>query len=616
MLSFLVGFFLFTPSVIHIDTLTSSKDIAIHSFLTEKKALTISEDFQVVTTNEISMLITSAEGLKHATTILGYDRLNEIINFELEVIDPISKKSVQKVKLKDMSDFSAYSTMSIFDDNRYKRYEVKSGKFPIQVNIITQVKSKTNFFLPNWVPVHHYNQKVVSSTFEVDYPTTHGLRVKELNLLGRKAEEELGGRTRMIWVENDLPVQEPDLNDEEDHRLLLAPIKFGLENYVGTMDDWSGLASFLTQLNQNRNDLSVDFKALIREMTASAGSTYEKIDILYSYLQRNYRYVSIQLGIGGWQSMKTADVVKYAYGDCKALTFLMQSMLAEVGIASNYTLVFAGQDEDDIKVDFPSNQFNHVILQAMDGDQPVWLECTSNSLPAGYLGDFTKNRHVLVTSNDGGYLTRTPDYKSMDWNTARSRTRIEIDSQGNAKINTNQSYQGNPAGDLIYLKTQLDTREQRDYFNKNSAVSGLIIENLTFELDKKDSIPLAQVSYEGVIQRFTQNTSKRVILRPFIDKISKNILDMGVVYSVDDYVITLAESLQPEFEMQNLVFEEKGIQIQLMHLFEGNELTVTREISYTAQEELNEEAKSELIKKINLNLSKTYVFIKPTGSEK
>jgi hypothetical protein len=616
MLSFLVGFFLLIPSVVHTDTLTSSKDIAIHSFLTEKKGLTISEDFQVITTNDVSMLITSAEGLKHATTILGYDRLNEIISFELEVIDPISKKSIQKVKLKDMSDFSAYSTMSIFDDNRYKRYEVKSGKFPIQVNIKTEVKSKTNFFLPNWVPVHHYNQKVVSSTFEVDYPTTHGLRVKELNLLGEKIEEELGGRTRMSWVENDLPIQEPDLNDEEDHRLLLAPIKFGLENYVGTMDDWSGLASFLTQLNQNRNDLSADFKALIREMTASAESTYEKIDILYSYLQRNYRYVSIQLGIGGWQSMKTADVVKYAYGDCKALTFLMQSMLAEVGIASNYTLVFAGQDEDDIEVDFPSNQFNHVILQAMDGDHPVWLECTSNSLPAGYLGGFTKNRHVLVTSNGGGYLTRTPDYKSMDWNTARSRTRIEIDSQGNAKINTNQSYQGNPAGDLIYLKTQLDTRQQRDYFNKNSAVSGLIIENLTFELDKKDSIPLAEVSYEGVIQRFTQNTSKRVILRPFIDKISKNILDMGAVYAVDDYVITLAEPLQPEFEMQNLVFEEKGIQIQLTHLFEGNELTVTREINYTAQEELDEEAQSELIKKINLNLNNTYVFIKPTGSEK
>jgi hypothetical protein len=514
-----------------------------------------------------------------------------------------------------MSDFAAYSTMSIFDDNRYKRYDVKSGKFPIQVNIKTAVISKTNFFLPNWIPVHHYNQKVVSSTFEIDYPTAHGLRSKEVNLLGEKTQEDMGGRTRMKWTENDLPIQEPDLKDEEDHRLLLAPIKFGLENYVGTMDDWSGLATFLTQLNQNRNDLSPDFKALVLEMTANAGSTFEKIDILYSYLQRNYRYVSIQLGIGGWQSMKTADVVKYAYGDCKALTFLMQSMLAEVGVDSHYTLVFAGSDADDIEDDFPSNQFNHVILQAMDGDQPVWLECTSNSLPAGYLGDFTKNRHVLVTSNGGGYLTKTPDYKSVDWNTARSQTRIEIDAQGNAKIKTNQSYQGNPASELIYLKAQLDNRQQRDYFNKNAAVSGLIIENLTFELDKKDSIPLAEVSYEGVIQRFTQNTSKRVILRAFMDKMSNRILDMGSLYSVDEYVITLGESMQPEFEMQNQVFEENGFQILLTHSFEGNELTVKREINYIAQEDLDEDAKSELIKKINTSISKSYIFIKPTLSE-
>jgi hypothetical protein len=419
----------------------------------------------------------------------------------------------------------------------------------------------------------------------------------------------------MSWIENDLPIQEPDLKDEEDHRLLLAPIKFGLENYVGTMDDWSGLATFLTQLNQNRNDLSVDFKELILDMTANAGSTLEKIDILYGYLQQNYRYVSIQLGIGGWQSMKTADVVKYAYGDCKALTFLMQSMLAEVGVESHYTLVFAGSDADDIEDDFPSNQFNHVILKAMDGGQPVWLECTSNSLPAGYLGTFTKNRHVLVTSKDGGYLTKTPDYKSLDWNTARSQTRIEIDAQGNAKIKTNQSYQGNAAGDLIYLKTQLDTRQQRDYFNKNATVSGLIITNLTFELDKKDSIPLAEVSYEGVIQKFTQNTSKRVILRPFMDKISNSIFDTGSLYSVDDYVIKLAESMQPEFEMQNQVFEENGFQILLTHSFEENELTVKREIKYIAEKELDEDAKSELIKKINLSINKPYIFIKPILSE-
>lgn len=78
--------------------------------------------------------------------------------------------------------------MSIFDDTHYKLYELRSGKFPIQVIIKTETKAKTNFFLPTWIPVHHYNKKVVSSTLEIEFPTAQGLRFKEVNLLGEKRE--------------------------------------------------------------------------------------------------------------------------------------------------------------------------------------------------------------------------------------------------------------------------------------------------------------------------------------------------------------------------------------------------------------------------------------------
>jgi hypothetical protein len=73
--------------------------------------------------------------------------------------------------------------------------------------------------------------------------------------------------------------------------------------------------------------------------------------------------------------------------------------------------------------------------------------------------------------------------------------------------------------------------------------------------------------------------------------------------------------MQPEFEMQNQVFEENGFQILLTHSFEENELTVKREIKYIAEKELDEDAKSELIKKINLSINKPYIFIKPILSE-
>jgi hypothetical protein len=614
MVSLLLGVLLFFfPNFLQ-DTLKIDRDIHVHSFLTESQKLTISEDFQVTHIKELNLVINSSEGLNHATTILQYDRLSEIISFELEVIDPVSRKVIQKAKLKDMGDFAAYSMMSIFDDNRYKLYELRSGKFPIQVIIKTETKAKTNFFLPTWIPVHHYNQKVVSSTLEIEFPTTQGLRFKELNLLGEKNGRVTEGKSIRTWVEKDLPIQERDLKEEDDHRLLLAPVNFGLENFAGTMDTWSGLGSFLSQLNQNRNDLSPEFKKEIQLMTANAERNFEKIEILYEYLQRNYRYVSIQLGIGGWQSMKTADVVKYAYGDCKALTFLMQSMLAEVGIPANYTLVYAGEKEDDIEVDFPSNQFNHVILQAFDGDQPVWLECTSNSLPAGYLGDFTKNRHVLVANDTGGYLTKTPDYLGQEWNTASTKSTILIDAQGNASIESSIAYQGNPAGDLIQLKSQMDSRQQRDYFNRNSPVSGLIIEDFSFELDRKDSIPVAAVSYQGFIQKFTQNTAKRLILKPFFDKISLGSQEMESLYIKDEYQIKLVEPMELEFELADQLFDEKGLSVSLKSVLEGTELRVEREVRFVAGEEMDKDAKSELIRKANATFNKPYIFIKPTNT--
>jgi hypothetical protein len=78
------------------------RDIHVYSCLTELQKLTISEDFQLTHIKEVNLVINSSEVLNHATTILQYDRLSEIISFELEVIDPVSWKVIQKAKLKDM----------------------------------------------------------------------------------------------------------------------------------------------------------------------------------------------------------------------------------------------------------------------------------------------------------------------------------------------------------------------------------------------------------------------------------------------------------------------------------------------------------------------------------
>ncbi|MDR7128544.1 hypothetical protein J2X69_000876 [Algoriphagus sp. 4150] len=576
----------------------------------------ISDSYEVVHKIERQFTILSPEGLAHAHTSVFYNKLNEIKTVEIEITDPVSGKTLQKAKTKDMTDAAIYSRSSIFDDNRHKYFEVKSSKFPVQVNVKIETKSSTNFQLSSWIPVHRYNQKVAKSTLTVVYPENIGLRYKALNLLGEKSEKTTGSSIEITWVETDLPVQTPELKKEDDHKLILAPVNFAVGNYVGKMEDWSGLAAWQYKLNEGRKSLSPDFETKIKGMVDNAGSDYEKIQILYEYLQKNYRYVSIQLGIGGWQSMQAMDVVKYAYGDCKGLTNLMQSMLKTVGVDSNYTLVYAGKDADDIETDLPSIQFNHVILQVpmKDGKSPVWLECTSPSLPAGFLGDFTKNRHVLVIDGQGGYLTKTPSYNSFDWNVIHSKNEVKIDEAGNATIATRIKVDGNFVESMLMVKQDLDTRQQRDYFNRNSPVGGLIINQYELNVDRKDSLLLADLTYDGFIQKFVQNTAKRMILKSFLGKVTDEMLVNNTLNQIDEYLIELPEVMDAENLSEITTLEEEGVRMSLKASLEGKTLRVNREINLSLSEDITEDAKTELLKRINALGASNFYFIKNTSA--
>ncbi|WPR74960.1 DUF3857 domain-containing protein [Algoriphagus sp. NG3] len=591
-----------------------NEDPVIYSLLEEHQRVEILDNYHVMRTIERKHTILSQEGLRHAYTSIFYDRLNSIQNFELEVIDPLSAKTLSKAKLKDMSDAAINSRSSIFDDNRHKYYEVSSSKFPVVVKVKYETKASTNFQLADWIPVHNYHQKVTQSTLTVVYPETIGLRYKELNLLGERTENIEAGKVEMTWLERDLPVQLPDLKKEDDHKLILAPLNFSLGEFSGKMEDWAGLAEWQYKLNEGRNSLPRDFAEKVKAMVSDADTEYEKIQILYSYLQKNYRYVSIQLGIGGWQTTSAADVVKYAYGDCKGLTNLMQSMLKVVGIASNYTLVYAGKNADDIETDLPSNQFNHVILQVpiQGSASPVWLECTSNSLPAGFLGDFTRNRHVLVINEEGGGLTKTPAYNTDYWNAVRSTNHVLITGDGNATISSDVQVEGNFAEQMLMVKQYLDTREQRDYFNKNSPVSGLIIRDYKLHIDKKDSLLSADIHYEGFIQKFVQNTAKRMILKPFLGKVTEEMLANNSLNQIDEYQIELPEIMVAENLSEQLMLEEEGISVVLQTSLSGRNLSVIRSINLSLKDDVPEESKSEIVKRINSLGSTNFYFTKNT----
>ena len=75
-------------------------------------------------------------------------------------------------------------------------------------------------------------------------------------------------------------------------------------------------------------------KSKVAELTAGASTSLEKMNALATFMQKEIRYVAIQLGIGGWQPHRASEVFQHRYGDSKDKATLLSTLLQQVGIES------------------------------------------------------------------------------------------------------------------------------------------------------------------------------------------------------------------------------------------------------------------------------------------
>jgi hypothetical protein len=170
-----------------------------------------------------------------------------------------------------------------------------------------------------------------------------------------------------------------------------------------------------TDLLSSRTALPSETVAQMQELVKGIADPKLKAKKVYEYMQQKTRYISVQIGIGGYQPFLASDVDKLSYGDCKALVNYTQALLKAVNVPSYYCVVQAGDVKESLLPDFASmEQGNHVILCLPLKNDTTWLECTSKHIPFGYLGTFTDDRYVLACTPEGGKLLHTPKYTAAD----------------------------------------------------------------------------------------------------------------------------------------------------------------------------------------------------------
>jgi transglutaminase-like putative cysteine protease len=183
---------------------------------------------------------------------------------------------------------------------------------------------------------------VESSSYTARIKKGLDLRYQEKNIALPPVVTEDERYKSYTWsVKNLVPVADEDSSHLENRlpSILLAPNRFQLDSYEGDMSSWNGFGKWYADLQKGTDALPEERKSFFRNLIQGAKDDREKTRIIYSYLQQNFRYVAIELGIGGYKPLPAEFTDKKKYGDCKGLSNYMQAVLAVVGIKSYQALV-------------------------------------------------------------------------------------------------------------------------------------------------------------------------------------------------------------------------------------------------------------------------------------
>jgi Domain of Unknown Function with PDB structure (DUF3857) len=511
-----------------------------------------------------AITILDENGDKYASLTEYYDKLRKIESIDGKIFD-LNGKELKAVKNRDVKDYSAVSDISLMDDSRVKVHDFHHKQYPYTVEYEVVIEYNNTYIFPSWMPQVDEGYAVEKAIKKVKCPEWYDFKYKAFNYnRGEPIKANDKGVITYIWeVENLVAIQKEYLAPKWQYIttcIFFSPSKFEIDNYTGSMASWNKLGKFQIKLNEGRDKLPESIKKEIHKLVDDVPDTKEKVRILYEYLQRTTRYISIQLGIGGLQPFDATYVADKSYGDCKALSNYMYSILKEVNIKSCYTQVRSGKGEKFFIKDFTFDPFNHIILFVPLQKDTIWLECTSQTLPAGYLSSHTDDRYALAIDDNGGTLVRTPKYGKNE-NLELRKIKAVLDEEATLLIQSETSY-GGLQQDLYHgLINNLSKEKVKEYLHEQLDFATYDIRSFSYT-ETKSSLPAVQETLDIVVSNYATITGKRLFIVPNImtrshrklsaDSTRKYDLDLGFEYrDIDSVEIKLpagytAESIPKE----------------------------------------------------------------------
>ena len=462
-------------------------------------------NMNINTTRVITVL--NEKGLSAVDAAENYDKKTTVKEIEATIYDAFGKE-IKKIKRKDFKDNSAAGGGTLFSDSRYIYLDYTPTQYPFTVVYLSKLETSTTAFIPQWYPLSNFFVSVEKSILNVSYPANLGFKKMEFNFSNFNINKSIDTATQLLYTATSIPVQK-----QEDYspaystifpKVMMGLELFHLEDVDGKAKTWKEFGQwYYDDILSDTTVLPIETKQKMKALIGDEKDPIKKAQMIYDYVQKKSRYVSIQVGIGGWKPMLANDVDRLGYGDCKALTNYTKALLEAVDVPSYNTVLYGDSQKKDIESQFVSMQGNHMILAIPNGTDYTWLECTSQDAPFGFQGTFTDDRDVLVIKPEGGEIVHTQKYIDK-YNSQISSGNYSLNANGDLSGKIEIVSRGSQYSQKEPLENLQPLEKDEHYKQYWNTINNLKINNLSFSNDKTtvsftEKVEISAVNYGNLL---------------------------------------------------------------------------------------------------------------------
>lgn len=501
-----------------------------------------------------------------------YDKFTSISEISGVLYDSLGKV-VRKAKRKDMQDRSAEDGMSLATDDRYIEHNFYCQLYPYTVDYQEEDEKDGVLDFDDWLPLVNSGISTQHSKYVIIAPKDYLVRYLSLNGAPAPVITEDKDKKIYTWEASNMPARKTESHGprwrEMAPYVMVAPSDFEAQGYKGNMSSWTDYGKFIDQLRVGRDVLPDNVKQQVHALVDTISDVHRKVYALYRYLQQNTHYISIQLGIGGWQPFPAEYVATKRYGDCKALSNYMVALLKEAGIKGKYVEIRAGDEAPPMMDKFPCSQFNHVISCVPLEKDTIWLECTDQTESPNYMGTFTGGRKAMLIDEEGGHVVATPSYSASD-NTQCRLVHAQVVPDGSLDADVCTLYHCTRQELPQHIMDDVSGDDRKKYLNNLFYLPTYSVDKSHYE-EQQGAHPLVREDLHVTVSNYASVSGKRLFINPNVfdrnslrlpaDSVRKyDYVDDDAFTNIDSVVITVPSGYEVEARPKDVAIQgEFGI---------------------------------------------------------